>query len=215
MGPLLLINPNTSVRTLDMMLAIARGCLPPDVTIRGVCAAAGAPMIVDDSDLLTAAEEVVRLGVSGAAGVSAIIVAAFGDPGVDALRRAVPIPVAGIGESAMLEAALGGRRFGVATTTPDLARSIEAAVARLSLSETFTGVRVPDGDPRRLADDEERQEQALARAVAACVEQDGAKAVIIGGGPLSDAARALRGRFVAEIVEPVPAAVRWVTRTLG
>jgi Asp/Glu/hydantoin racemase len=101
------------------------------------------------------------------------------------------------------------------TTTPGLVRPIEAMVERLSPGGNFTGVRVPDCDPLVLAEDAPGQELALARSVRDCIEVDGARAVIIGGGPLSAAARALRDLFTVEIVEPVPAAIRRVARLLG
>jgi allantoin racemase len=194
-----------------MMLDIAAPLLPLGAALRGVSAARGMAMIVSEADLLAAAPEVVRLGLE-ARDVTAIVVAAFGDPGVVALRDAVSVPVVGIGEASIAEAAEGGRRFGIATTTPGLVRPIEALVERLSLSRNFTGVRVPGGDPLLLAADAARQQRALARSVRDCIDLDGAEAVIIGGGPLSAAAQALRLNFTIEITEPVPAAIRYITR---
>ena len=48
---ILLINPNTSARSTEMMLMIARPLLPPDVTMRGVGASDGEAMILNDSSL--------------------------------------------------------------------------------------------------------------------------------------------------------------------
>ncbi len=213
-GTVLLINPNTSARALAMMMEIAAPHLPAGFALRGVSAVSGVPMIVDAGSLDASAVEVVRLGVSEAHAVSAIVIAAFGDPGIEALRATVGIPVAGIGESSIVEAAAGGRRFGIATTTPSLVRQIECLVERLSLGRWFTGVRVPEGDPVVLAADASAQESALARAAADCFDIDGAEAVVIGGGPLSAAARALREHFGAAIIEPVPAAMRRIARFL-
>jgi allantoin racemase len=214
MGTLLLINPNTSVRSLAMMLDSATPHLPPGVTLRGVGAAHGVAMIVNEADLRASAAEVSRLALANAADVSAVIVAAFGDPGVETLRSEIDIPVVGIGEASLAEASSGGRRFGIATTTQGLARAIERMVEQRSLGALFAGVRVPDCDPLALAADPSAQEQALARTVRDCITLDGAEAVVIGGGPLSEAARALRGQFAVEIVEPVPAAVRAAVRML-
>jgi allantoin racemase len=215
MTTILLLNPNTSVRSLHMMLEIAASALPAGVALRGIGATSGVPMIVDEAGLLGSAEEVVRLGMEVAPEVAAIVVAAFGDPGVEALRGMVRVPVVGIGAASIAEAAGYGRRFGIVTTTPGLVGPIEALVERLSLGGCFTGVRVPDGDPLVLAEDKSRQEHALALLVRDCIEVDGAEAVIIGGGPLSAAARALRHQFSVEIIEPVPAAMRLVARLLG
>lgn len=208
MPSILLINPNTSVRTLDMMLAVARPLLPPGIALRGAAAAAGAAMILDEADLAVAEEEVVRIGMAASGDIDLIIVAAFGNPGARALRDRLDIPVIGIGEAAMREAAFRRPRFGVATTTPALVRSIEAAVRQLALHDSFTGVRVPICDPLALAADPAKQDAALAQAALDCINLDGAGAVIIGGGPLSETAARPRRSLGIPIVEPIPAAVQ-------
>jgi Asp/Glu/hydantoin racemase len=215
MTVILLINPNTSARSTEMMLTVARPLLPGGVTIRGVGAARGAAMIVDPAALTVAEAEVMRLGTTEAGEVDAVIVAAFGNPGCGPLRRLLPIPVIGIGEAAVQEAGAGGRRFGIATTTPQLAGAIEAGVRDLGLADRFTGVRVPGGDPLALAANPAEQDEALASAAIQCMELDEAEAVIIGGGPLSDTAARLRRRFHAAIIEPVPAAVRSILHRLA
>ncbi len=149
-------------------------------------------------------------------GSHAVIVAAFGSPGAHRLRKTLSIPVSRTGEAAIQEAAVGGRRFGVATTTPGLVRSIEAGVRRLGLDAAFTGVRVPaNRDPLALAANPADQYDELALAATRCIELDGAEAVVIGGGPLSDMAPRLRQRLQTTIIEPVPAAIRQVLGTLA
>ena len=214
MAAILLINPNTSPRTTEMMLAVARTVLPAGSTIRGVTAARGPEMILDEDGLATAADEVVRIGREQAEDGGAVIVSAFGDPGALRLRAVLSVPVIGLGEAALREAAAGSRPFGIATTTPDLVRMMEAAVEALGLGAAFTGVRVSSGDPLAHAADEAGQDDAVGRAVDACLARDGAERVIIGGGPLSASAARLRRRFGASIVEPLPAAVRAMVRAV-
>ncbi len=217
MANIILINPNTSSRTTDAMLAVARVALPLGSTIRGATAARGAAMILEEEALAVAADEVARIGPGAAAGCDAVIVSAFGDPGVDRLRALLPaaVPVIGIGEAALREAAAGSRRFGIATTTPGLVGRMEAAVRALGLGAAFTGVRVAAGEPLAHAADPAGQDAALARAVEDCLSLDRAERVVIGGGPLSASAARLGLRFAAQLVEPVPAAVRAVLRRLA
>lgn len=120
-------------------------------------------MIVRDEDLDASAADVVRRGAAEVSDVSAIVVAAFGDPGVEAPRGLVGVPVVGIGEASLTEAASGGQRFGIAATTPGLIRSIEGSVTKLALNEWFTSVWFPEVDPIDLAADAPRQELELAR----------------------------------------------------
>ncbi|RDK08434.1 aspartate/glutamate racemase family protein [Cupriavidus lacunae] len=218
MRHILLINPNTSSATTQMMVQIARAWLaqhmaaPPAVV--GATVTRGAPMIVDEDDLAVAAgaicdEEMLRL--AGCA--DGVIVGAFGDPGIEALRARLAVPVVGIGAASMHAAAAGQRRFGIATTTPRLAASIDASVRRQGLGDLFSGARFTEGDPRALSSSPQQQEDLLAGAVQACIE-DGAQAVIIGGGPLGEAARALGQRFPIPVIGPVPAACAALAQVL-
>ena len=215
MTTILLINPNTSARSTDMMVSVAQPLLPAGVSIVGTSATRGPAMILDEDTLADAAAEVVRIGTERAKDCAAIIVAAFGNPGASRLREILAIPVVGIGEAAIRDAACGGRRFGIVTTTPNLVRSIQAAVRDLGLAGSYTGVRVPAGDPLAFAANPTAQDAALAEAASACIEIDGAEAVVIGGGPLSDTAARLRTRFTNAIVEPVPAAIQALMRQLA
>lgn len=210
----LLINPNTSRETTAMMHTIARRALPPAFTLESETAARGAKMITTVEELRISVEEVLAIGRRRAAEVGAIVVAAYGDPGLEALRASVSIPVFGIGEASMREGAMGGRRFGIATTTPDLGPAITAAVDRLGLTPCFTGCRIPPGDPLALAADPALQDAYLAEAVALAIQQDGAQAVVIGGGPLAESAERIAGRFAVPVIAPVGAAMRMAAAAL-
>lgn len=207
MQQILLINPNSSSDTTAMMVAIARACAPADVAIVGATASRGPPMIVTPHALAAAADEVVEIGIRQAAAVAGMIVGAFGDPGLDVLKTQVSIPVVGICEASMLDAAAGGRRFGIATVTPELVEPIAERARELGLGHLFTGIRLTPGDPLELVRDPARLLEGLAAAVARCFDDDHAEAAIIGGGPLGQAATALARSFDRPIIAPIPAAV--------
>lgn len=211
---ILLINPNTSTATTDMMVGIAQGAAPDGIEIVGATASRGPPMIVEPLALAVAAEEVVAIGRAAGDTVAGIIVSAFGDPGLIRLRSRSAMPVVGIAEAAMLEAAQGGRRFGIATVTPLLVAGIDAYATSLGLHGLYTGTRLTSGDPQALAASPAQLVEALAQAVTMCVQHDGAEAVVIGGGPLGDAATALAARVAHPVIAPIPAAVRRITATL-
>jgi Asp/Glu/hydantoin racemase len=214
MKRILLINPNTSADTTAMMVAIARSCVPEGVVVTGATARRGPPMITTPAALAAAADEVVEIGVREAGGMSGIIVAAFGDPGLETLSRNVPIPAVGICEASMIEAAAGGRRFGVATVTPELAAPITERARELGLLHLFTSIRLTPGDPVALTADPARLHEQLADAVAKCFDDDRAEAVIIGGGPLGQVATALAQSFDRPIIAPIPSAVRRILAVL-
>jgi allantoin racemase len=190
-----------------MMVAIVRSCIPAGIGVIGATATRGPPMIVTPQALAAAADEVVEIGTREATDVAGIIVGAFGDPGLDTLKAKVSVPAVGICEASMLEAAADGRRFGVATVTPELPGPIAERARELGLSHLFAGIRLTPGDPLELVADPSRLRDGLAAAVAQCFDEDHAEAVIIGGGPLGQAATALAQSFDRPIIAPIPAAV--------
>lgn len=212
MHHILLINPNASAATTDMMVAIAAAEFPPAYAVSGATARSGPQMIVNSAELAAAAPEVERNWRESGGHWAGVIISAFGDPGIERVRAASQVPVAGICEASMLEAAQHGRRFGVATVTPELTDAIQARAAHLGLDKLYTGIRLTPGDPRALAADPQALEEGLAQAVRECIECDGAQAVIIGGGPLGQAAIALAQRFTVPVIAPIPAAVRYLLR---
>ncbi|SES39498.1 aspartate/glutamate racemase family protein [Rhizobium sp. NFR03] len=210
MKHIVVINPNTSAVTTAMMTDLVRACLPPEVTASGMTASVGVPMILDPAQLEASVAGVVDMGLSAASSADGLIICAFGDPGIETLRQGVDIPVAGLCEASMLEASAGGRRFGIATVTPELVGSFAEKAASLGLSDRFTGTRLTPGDPLRLTGDPDRLNEALAIAVRQSLELDGADVVIIGGGPLGRAAAALQQQVSAPVIAPIASAVAFL-----
>ena len=209
---ILVVNPNTNASTTDMLVAVAEKAMDGSrYDVVGVTAASGPRMIVDAEALAEAAEHTVAAALSGidVHRPCAVIIGAFGDPGVAALRQLVDFPVVGIGQAAVSTAARGGRRFAIATTTSLLEPSLRELVRHCSPDADFAGIFLTDSDPLVLARDHDASVFELGTAVDDAAAA-GAEAVIIGGGPLSDSARQLALRTDVVIVEPVPSAALWV-----
>lgn len=212
---ILLINPNSSEATSEMMHAIALASAAGRLVVKTVTARRAPGMIVTPGQLAASAAEVVELGTAHGRDCAGIIVSAFGDPGLAELRRKVAVPVVGICEASMIEASQGGRKFAVATSTPDLVEAIDQRAHDLGLAHLYRGIRCTEGDPVALAADPVLLSEALAGAVRACIEEDGAEAVIIGGGPLGQAAEKLRPRFDQPVLGPIPSAVERIIGLIG
>ena len=200
-----LLNPNTSALTTAAMLRIARTEAGPHMAIEGFTAPFGAELITTP-EALDRAGDAVRAMRPDIAQARAVVIAAFGDPGLDDLRATLDVPVTGIAEAGMAEAAAGGRRFAVVTTTPALRDRIAATAARHG-HDGFIGTWTTPGDPARLTADPATLRAALKEG---CfwAAKNGAEAIIIGGGPLAEAAKALAGTVPTPLIEPLPAAIR-------
>ena len=212
---ILLINPNSSQATSAMMQAIAQRAAGDVMAVTVVTATRSPAMIVTEQDLQASAAEVVKIGMRHAADCAGIVVSAFGDPGLDDLRDRVDLPVTGICEASMQAAAQGGRSFGVATTTPLLVDAIAGRAAALGLAQQLTGIRTTAGDPVALSSDKVALTQALGEMVEACIAADGAEAVIIGGGPLGEAAGTLQAQYATPVISPIPCAIEALLKQIG
>ena len=215
----LLINPNTSRSTTEMMVALAQACFEQlersDIHVQGLTAPQGPGMLTEMDELEQAASMADHpVVLSQARQSDGVIIGAFGDPGLEVLSGHIAVPVIGIGQAAMLQAARAGSPFGIATTTPGLEQSILDQVRRYGWSEQFSGLRLTPTAPLDLAQAPERQNQELEDSVLACIEQDGARAVVIGGGPLAQSAQALQTKLSVPVINPIIAACQLMAERL-
>lgn len=206
---LALFNPNTNPRTTELMLASAWAVAPAGFHIEGRTATVGTGFIADPQALQRAEDHVLATAPAlMAEGFDGLIVAGFGDPGVAALRQRLHQPVTGLGEAGIAEAAAGGLRYAIVTVTPDLHESLVAAAHAVAPAAQFAGVRYTRGDPQALMRHPADLQQALLQACQEAVEQDGVRAIVIGGGPLAHAAQDIATQLGLRVVDPVGAAVR-------
>jgi len=209
-----LINPNTSTATTARIAEIARAAAVPGIEIVGLTAPYGAPLITNPDEFSTAGDAVLSMPDAAFEGISGVIVAAFGDPGADALGERLRVPVIGIAEASMRAAADVGR-FSVVTTISLLADRMRQRAAHLGLGSHLMSVRTTEGDPALLMADETALQAALAALIDIAVAEDGAEAIVIGGGPLAVAAQALAAYSPVPLIEPVPIATRAVIARLA
>jgi allantoin racemase len=211
-----LINPNTSTQATDLMLVSARQGLPAHVRVEGRTVRQGPALITHPKALAEASRIVADYGVEVAAeGFDALIISGFGDPGLHALRDSVKIPVFGIAQASITEAAQGGRHYSIVTVTPDLYPSLLQAAKTHGLNGTLASIRFTDGRLLDVMKTPEQLEAALLLACEKAVTTDGAQAIVIGGGPLAQAARSIGKSLYIPVIDPVSSAVRLAIKTLS
>ena len=199
----ILLNPNTSVETTDRMCRLAARVMPERPV--GWSAPTGPDVIVTAAALDRAAQLVAAAQVPPTA--RAAIVAAFGDPGLIALQNRLSIPVIGIGAASARAASATGMDFAVVTTTPDLAPQIDALMRTAGDPSRYVGSYFTLGDPVAVMAETGTLDAALLAAIDVACDA-GARCVIIGGGPLGEAAERLRDRSPLPLFNPVLCAAR-------
>jgi len=204
---ILLINPNTSVDMTARMERCAAAVLPADVALVAHTAQRGMPYIASRAEALIAGQITLELIAEHHEGADAIIIGAFGDPGLVAARELFEVPVVGMAEAALLTACMLGRRFALVTFSRTLTAWYEDAVSLAGLDARLATIRVPDAPFEKVGNVQDELEEALVEAAISAVEADGADVVIFAGAPLTGLAQRVAHRVPVPIVDPLEASV--------
>lgn len=112
-------------------------------------------------------------------GVDAVIIDCMADPGLDAAREMVTIPVVGPAETAMHLASMLGHRFSVITILDQVAPMFDRHAAKMGLVGRLASVRAVNISVLELGDSE-RVVKALVEQSVKAVREDGAHVILFG-----------------------------------
>ncbi|WP_333834298.1 aspartate/glutamate racemase family protein [Rubrimonas sp.] len=172
--------------------------------------------IQGDWDALVAGPVIVRgLRAAEAEGFDAVIVGCFSDPALDAAREAVSIPVVGPGASSIALALQCADRFSVLSPGEGGAARTRATLRAMGLADRLASVRgvgltVPEMARAASQGGLDAALDRIAAVASACVEQDGAEALIFGCMSMAflDPTPRITARVAVPVVNPVLAALR-------
>ena len=205
---LLLINPNISDSVSDLIAAEARASAPAGCDITVMTAPFGVAYIETRFEALIGAYATAQLAAEHHAGHDAVIVAAFGDPGLSGLREALPVPVLGLTESALASACLLGHRFSIVAISQRIQAWYREVVESHGLQGRLASIRALDRPLASIGDVQSQHGEALLALCEKVVKEDGAEVIILAGAPLAGLARSLKGQLPVPVVEGVSSAVR-------
>jgi Asp/Glu/hydantoin racemase len=212
---LLVVNSNTTESVTARIGAAARAAAAPGTTVTAISAPFGLPLIVSRADWLVAGPATLAALAQHRGSYDAAIIACFGDPGLDAAKELLDVPVLGISEAAFHAACMLGRRFGVVSFTAALRPMFEDVLAHHGLGARCAGFRMGPaftGDPGLVA---EQRADLLVELCRQSAEQDGAEVVILAGGPLAGLAPVIAERVAVPLVDGTAAAVRMAEALVG
>ncbi len=212
---LLLVNPNITAAITDAMAAEARRVASPGTQILAVTAAFGTQYVATRPEAAIAGHAVIDAVASCAEPYDAVVVAAFGDPGLGAAKELFDVPVVGITEAALLTAWTLGRRIAVVCMSDRLRTWYAECAAEHGLHGRLVSVRALADPPRDVT---RAREETAGRMAALCreaVDADGAEVVIVGGGPLAGLAHDLADRVPVPVLDGVACGVRLAEALAG
>lgn len=202
---LLILNPNTSGAVTERLREHVAAMAPPEVTLHVATAAFGARYIADETSFAVAG----HAALDAYAGhcerhgpPDAVLVGCFGDPGVWALRELSGLPVVGLAEAAMREAA-GFGRFAIVTGGAAWAPMLRRLARTLGFDGALADVHVVAPTGAQLAADPAMAWSVLGEACERAAA--GADAVILGGAGLAGMAARLAPHLAVPLIDSVSA----------
>ncbi|AXY41648.1 aspartate/glutamate racemase family protein [Halomonas sp. JS92-SW72] len=205
---LLIVNPNISHSVTELIANEARRSAAPDTELTLRTAAFGVAYIETRAEAAIGAYATLVELAEHHGGHDAAVVAAFGDPGLEAAREMLPIPVVGLTESALMSAAMLGGRIGIVAISRRIQAWYRETVDRYGMASRLAGIRCLDEPLRNIGSVQEDKGEQLVALCESAVREDGADVLIIAGAPLAGLARQVESRIPVPIVDGVSCAVR-------
>ncbi|MEY2655647.1 MAG: hypothetical protein RLZZ524_2675 [Pseudomonadota bacterium] len=205
---LLVVNPNISTGVTALIEAEALRSAEPGTSLTMRTAAFGVAYIETRLEALIGGYAALQIAAEDHAGHDAVIVAAFGDPGVAALREALPVPVVGLTEAALATALLLGRRVSIIAISQRIQAWYREVVRDLGQLDRLASIRALDQALGRIDRVGDEHAEALLALCHRAVHEDGAEVLVLAGAPLAGLARQIGPRLPVPVVDGVSCAVR-------
>ena len=200
-----IINPDSGLTPegirfrLDRLRPFAR----PDTELFMVCPQKNNLCVDSALDVALDYAEIAELALQAQSdGMDAVCLYCFSDPGLDACREILHIPVVGGAQASVLQASMLAHSYSVITTAARrisqkkaFIRTLGADPAKLA---SVRSVEVPPGSSR----DRDEVLALLERCGRACVDEDGADAVILGCLGFAAMGRELTARLGVPVIDP-------------
>lgn len=206
---ILLINPNTSTEITALLVREGEALLAPGAELAAVTAPYGVPYIATREHLALAGVAALAAyhKALAAQDYDVVLLGCFGDPGLAAIRNAATCPVVTLADAACGVAAAIAKRFSVVTAGSNWLPILKELFESLGYGMRIASIHAlpVGGDDVAAAPDAALE--PLAERVAACVREDGADAVILGGAGLAGIARRLAPGCPVPLIDSVAAGV--------
>ena len=140
---------------------------------------------------------------ANAEGFSAVVLAAFCDPGIEALRERSAIPIYGTEETTLSIALLLGNKFSILTEKKHKESVKRQHVRKLGLEQRFAGVRALNMGVVEIA---EKGELVLKRGIELgkkMIAEDGAEVIVMGCASMAGYQEELEKQLGVPILDPV------------
>jgi Asp/Glu/hydantoin racemase len=205
---LLVINPNITESVTQLIGAEAKRAASPGTAITMLTAPFGVAYIETRLEALIGGYASLLHVAEHVDGHDAVVIAAFGDPGVPAIREALDVPVVGMTAAALASASLLGQRFSVVAISRRITAWYRESIEGYGFAGRLASIRSLDRPLRDIGNVQGEHGAALKEICMSCIKEDGADVIILAGAPLAGLARGIAGQIPVPVVDGVSSAVR-------
>ena len=207
---LLLINPNTTESMTEGIAQGARAVASSGTEIIAVQPSFGPLSIEGHYDEAFAAAGVAeQVRLAQPFGPDAVVIACFGDPGLEAAREATHAPVLGIAEAAFHAASMVATGFSIVTTMTRTCIIAERLVQRYGFEHQCRGVHGTDIPVLALEDGGEAILNQIEQTAREALSRDRSGAIVLGCAGMTALCHTLTKRLGVPVIDGVAVAVKF------
>jgi allantoin racemase len=196
---LLVINPNTTAAMTEKVTIAAQAALP-GVDIVAATGRFGASYIASRASYAIASHAALDCLAEYGEACDAVLLACFGDPGLDALREVTPVPVISLIDASCAEAGIDFQKFSIVTGGERWGPMLEEMLQSRGLHTQLASIRTVAPSGGAIAADPASAYALLAETCQLCIDHDGAQAVILGGAGLLGIAEKIQSQVSAPVI---------------
>jgi len=213
---LLFINPNTTESMTKTIEIQASSVAASDTEIVAVNPTHGPKSIETRRDEEDATANMLKLLPQlNLDPYDGIAIACFGDPGLDAVRARVQVPVVGIAESAMRLACGMGETFAIVVALDSAVPIMRDLATRYGLGARLAGVQATGLSVLEVAMNPAGARDVIAATCLTAFEQDGADSVCLGCASMGPLAQELTAALGRPVIDGVQSAVKLLESIIG
>lgn len=213
---LLVVNPNASPTVTARIDEAAQAACLPGERITTICARGAPELIVTPEDARAAEGAVTRTLADWTGEVDGIVLASFGDTGLEAVRAMTARPVVGIAQSAYAMASVIGPRMAIVSFAAAMADALRRTAEGYGHGDRLCAMHMAEGpvpdDPGEIREVFAPQILALCQHAA---RADRVDSIVLGGGPLAGLAARLQPRVPVPVIDGTTAAIATLRVALG
>ncbi|MEL6957314.1 MAG: aspartate/glutamate racemase family protein [Pseudomonadota bacterium] len=191
-----------------------QGILGPEDKVDFTELDAGPASIESALDKVLAGPDVVaKIITAERDGVDAVVIDCMEDPGLDAARECVSIPVLGPCQTSMSFACTLGHKFSLLSVSTGMGRHFDALARTYGMTDKYASTRSVEMPVHSLAKHPETLRSRLSECAKSAVNTDGADVIIIGCTGMSDVAQILAEDLRSDgirvpVIDPIPTTLR-------